>query len=187
MGNNREIDLTGKLLDMFQIAGMPVDDLRGQLPLNPRLPFDIRELEDVRGGVVHHSGGWAYATPEGLAEWCIEKRSLPGMPYTFYLKMPYPTEQSPVPWAFCHELTEWGPQAINVNNISFGICLGGNYQYLKPPIWMVDSLSRLIDVLLEYFRQEVGTELWVKPHYEVSSTVCPGRVWEMYQEYREEE
>lgn len=182
-----EIDIMGKLLDMFQSAGLAVDDLRGQLPLNPHKPFGTRELIDVRGAVVHHSAGWAQATAEGLAQWCIEKRDFPGVPYSLYLRVPYPTEQPPMPWSFCNKLTEWGPQALGVNSTSFGVCLGGNYQYLKPPIWMLDSLGRLIDVLLEFFRQEVGTELWVKPHYEVSSTVCPGRVWEMYQAYREEE
>ena len=177
----------GKLLDMFQIAGVPVDDLRGQLPLNPNVSYGLRELEDIRGIVVHHSAGWPYATPEGLAEWCIEKRDFPGVPYTFYLRVPYSTEPMPYPWAFCVKLREWGYQAKGANLESFGVCLGGNYLYTKPPLWMIDSLTKLIDVLLEYFRQEIGTELWVRPHYEVSATACPGRVWEAYQEYREGE
>ena len=177
----------GKLLDMFQNAGVLVNDLRGTLPLNPDVHFHTRELEDIRGMVIHHSAGWAQATAEGLAQWCIEKRDFPGMPYTFYLRMPYSTESPPYPWAFCHKLTEWGPQAYSVNESSFGVTLGGNYLYTKPPLWMIDSLDKLIDVLLQFFREEIGIELWVKPHYAVSQTACPGRVWETYQKYIEGE
>jgi hypothetical protein len=175
----------GKLLDMFQAAGVPVDDLRGTLPLNPNVSFHTRELQDIEGIVIHHSAGWAQATAKGIAEWCIEKRDFPGMPYTFYLRQPFPTESPPYSWAFCDRLREWGPQAYGVNSTTFGVCLGGNFLYTKPPLWMIDSLDKLVEILVQYFQEEVGTNLWVKPHREVSRTSCPGRVWEAYLEYKQ--
>lgn len=175
----------GKLLDMFAQAGVPINDLRGTLPLNPNVAFNTRELGDIQGMVIHHSAGWPQATAEGIAQWCIEKRGFPGMPYSLYLRQPFSTEQPPYPWAFCNKLKEWGPQAYGVNDISFGVCLGGNFLYTKPPLWMIESLDKLIDVLLQFFKEETGKNLWVKPHFDVSSTSCPGRVWEAYLEYEE--
>jgi hypothetical protein len=176
----------GKLLDMFAEAGVVVDDLRGQLPTNPHKPYKLRDLTNIEGIVIHHTAGWPQATAEGLANWCIEKRDFEGMPYTFYLRMPHPSEPLPYPWAFCHKLREWGAQAAGVNATTFGVSLGGNYLYTKPPFWMADSLIKLVDVLVKFFKEEVGTEIWVKPHREVSITSCPGRVWEAYQEYKPE-
>jgi hypothetical protein len=183
VGGDTEGLAMGKLLDMFAEAGIPVDDLRGKLPTNPHNPFKLRELTGIKGIVVHHTAGWPQATAEGLALWEIEKRDFEGMPYTFYLRMPYSTEPMPYPWAFCHKLTEWGAQALGANAISFGVALGGNYLYTKPPLWMVDSMVKLTDVLVRFFKDEVGTEVWVKPHYAVSQTSCPGKVWEAYQEH----
>ena len=173
----------GKLLEMFQNANLVVNDLRDTLPVNPDVPFNLRELADISGMVVHHTAGWPQATAKGLATWSIEKRGFPGMPYTFYLRMPFSTESPPYPWAFCHKLKEWGPQAAGANSTTFGIALGGNFLYDRPPLWMVDSLARLIDVLWDFFVLEVGNSLWVNPHFDVSVTQCPGRVWEAYQEY----
>jgi len=171
----------GKLLDMLQEANLNVLDLRGEMPTNPNVPWNLRNLSDIRGIVVHHTGGWRTATPYNLARWHIEKRGFPGLAYTFYLRYPYMAYPPNVEWAFCHKLREWGPHAKGVNAETFGVGLGGNYEDSEPPIWMVESLKKLIEVLQRFFEEETGNELWVLPHFSVIDTVCPGKVWDVYQ------
>lgn len=173
----------GKLLDMFQNAGLVVLDLRDVLPTNPDNPWILRDLTDIKGAVIHHTAGWPTATAEALAHYHIEKRDMPGLAYTFYLGYSLSLMEQPQ-WVFCHKLREIGWHARGVNSHTFGIALGGYYVNEKPPMWMVKSMAKLIEVLRQFFREETGERLWVNPHYAVGRTACPGRVWEAYNKYR---
>lgn len=174
----------GKLLDMFQGAGLTVQDLRGKLSINPQIPWGVRELDQIQGMVVHHTAWDGIATPEGLAYWHVEKRGFPGIAYTFYLPQ---YQLDGARWTFCHKLREIGWHAKGVNSYTFGIALGGRYIDKEPPMWMIESTALLIDVLKGFFEEETGEGLWVNPHYAVSLTECPGKVWEAYTRYRVEE
>jgi hypothetical protein len=158
------------LMKALEASGLEVTDLRGKLPTNPDVPFEIRNINLLNGGVAHHTAGWRKATAVGIAYWCIEKRDFPGMPYTFYIKWP----DGAVDW--CLDFEDIGWQTKKHNLESFGIALAGNYKDEEPPGPMIESLAILIAVLKDCFAQE----LWFQPHYALRPTVCPGKVWEAY-------
>lgn len=160
------------LKEKLEQAGLEVEDLRGELPLSPDIPFYLRDIEDIIGMVIHHTAGWRKATAKGVAEWCIEKREFPGIPYTFYIKWP----DGKVDW--CLDFEQMGWHCKEHNNDTFGIALAGNWMDEPPPEPMVKSLAVLITVLKDYFKQELS----VHPHFALRNTACPGKVWKAYVE-----
>ena len=158
------------LPDMLRKAGLDVTDLRSELPTNPDVPFPLRGIQEIQGIVCHHTAGWRKATAKGIAYWCIEKREFPSMPYTFYVKWP----DGKIDWCLDFEQAGWHCKSHNID--TFGIALAGNWRDEEPPEPMVKSLVVLVEVLREYFKQELSFQ----PHYALSSTVCPGKVWEAY-------
>jgi len=159
-----------KLLDMLTDAGLVVDDLRGKLPISETEPVYKRDIEDIQGVVIHHTAGWRKATAKGIADWCIEKRNFPGMPYTFYIRWP----DGKVDW--CLPLIDIGWQCKEHNRKTFGIALAGHYGEEEPPEPMIQALTILISVLKEWFEQE----LQIHPHFALRKTSCPGMVWKTY-------
>jgi len=177
MENCREIQTANRFLGSCLEAGLKVNDLRKALPKHPTLEWQYRDMKQVQGIVIHHSGGWEKATAAGIAYWCIEKREFVGMPYSLYIHWP----NGEIDW--CLDFEQIGWHCKGCNDSTFGVALAGSWVDKDPPLSMIDSLARLIDVLWDFFMLEVNNALWVNPHFDVSQTQCPGRVWEAYQEY----
>lgn len=174
----------GKLLDMFGFAGLEINDLRGKLPLNPLIPLDNRELIDVDLAILHHTAGWPTALAKNLAQFHIEERDFPAIAYTFYLKHPSVYQPKKVVIDFCNRLRDISWHAKGSNLTSFGIAVGGYYVDSEPPRLLMETVATLIQTLERFFAEEVGKTLIVKPHFAVSKTLCPGKVWEAYKKIK---
>ena len=184
----------GALTDILAARGVHLVEKRhgfteNALPLNPWQPWLDRKLDAVKGAIIHHTAGVAWATSEGINKMhqgLISESwpyGWPGMAYTFYVHHDYEQQPDlPVVTDFDHRLRDWGPQCGGLNAETFGVALGGNFVPSKgpPSEAMVMELVRLMRGLQEFFVQEVGHSLYIKPHFFVSSTQCPGLAWDKY-------
>jgi len=171
------------LVDILMAKGVHLRDLRATLPVNPNRSWMYRELPRVKGAIIHHTVGKTWYTSEAIARMHVAL-GWPGMAYTFHIHEEGPAWGSPIVTDFCHRLRDWGPQAGTVNAETFGVALAGNWVSKLPEqevqIAMIQELVRLMRGLQEFFSQEVGHSLYVKPHCYVSSTQCPGLAWDKY-------
>lgn len=170
------------IIDILVARGVHLRDLRATLPVNPKRKWMYRELPLVKGAIIHHTVGKSWYTSNGIALMHIGL-GWPGMAYTFYIREEGPQYGSPIVTDFDHRLRDWGPQAGgSVNPETFGVALAGNFIPSKgpPSEVMVAELVRLMRGLQEFFQEEVGHLLYVKPHFQVSSTQCPGLAWPAY-------
>jgi len=168
--------------------GINLRDLRLTLPVNPRQAWFFRTLDAVKGVIVHHTVGKPWYTSEAIH--AMHQRIIdpdywpygwPGMAYTFYIHPLGPGADSPVVTDFCHRIMQWGPQSGSVNAETFGVALGGNYVSEEPDPRLIQELVRLLRGLQTFYVREVhGRSLYIKPHFQVSSTKCPGKVWASY-------
>ena len=177
----------GTLVDILAAEGVHLRDLRATLPVNPNRKWMYRELDCVKGAIVHHTVGKTWYTSDAIARMHIAL-GWPGMAYTFYIHEEGPAWGSPIVTDFDHRLRDWGPQAgegpHSVNPETFGVALAGNWVsgLPEPEVQdaMIAELVRLMRGLQEFFVQEVGHSLYIKPHYFVSATQCPGLAWDKY-------
>ena len=170
----------GALTDILEAEGVNLQDLRLILPVNPARPWNERTLQDTKGAIIHHTVGKTWYTSKGIALMHIGL-GWPGMAYTFHIHEDGPQGGAPIVTDFCHRIMDWGPQSGSVNAETFGVALGGNYVSDEPDPRMVQELVRLMRGLQRFFVEHVhGRSLYVKPHFQVSSTKCPGSVWGAY-------
>ncbi len=177
----------GALTDiLINEEGVNLRDLRLTIQVNPEQAWLFRTLDAVKGAVVHHTGGIAWATAEriarlhmGIADPDYWPHGWPGMAYTFYI---HPVGMGgPIVTDFCHRIMQWGPQSGGANAETFGVALGGNFVSEEPDPRMIRELVRLLTGLQTFYVREVnGQLLYVKPHFQVSSTKCPGLAWDAY-------
>lgn len=178
----------GALTDiLISEEGVNLRDLRLTLPVNPKQAWLFRNLWQVKGAIVHHTVGKAWYTSTAIH--AMHQRIIdpdywphgwPGMAYTFYIHTEGPGADSPVVTDFCHRIMQWGPQSGGVNAESFGVALGGNFVREAPDPAMVLELVRLMTGLQKFYAQEIGHSLYVKPHFQVGKTKCPGLAWAAY-------
>lgn len=171
------------IIDILAARGVHLRDLRATLPVNPNRKWMYRELPLVKGAIIHHTVGKSWYTSDAIAYMHIGL-GWPGMAYTFYIHEEGPQYGSPIVTDFDHRLRDWGPHAGagpgSVNPETFGVALAGNFVKEPPGEAMIVELVRLMRGLQEFFDQEVGHSLYVKPHYFVSKTQCPGLAWDKY-------
>lgn len=176
----------GALTDiLINEEGVNLRDLRLTLPVNPKQAWYFRALDAVKGAIVHHTVGKAWYTSKAIAKMHIGiidpdywPHGWPGMAYTFHIHTDY--AGGPVVTDFCHRIMQWGPQSGGVNAESFGVALGGNFVREAPDPEMVLELVRLMRGLQKFYVWEVGYSLYVKPHFQVGKTKCPGLAWAAY-------
>ena len=173
----------GTLIDILIAGGVHLKDKRATLPVNPKQKWPYRELPDVKGAIIHHTVGKSWYTSKAIALMHIGL-GWPGMAYTFYIHEEGPQYGSPIVTDFDHRLCDWGPQAgagpHSVNAETFGVALGGNFVRVAPAPEMIVELVHLMCGLQIFFVQEVGHSLYVKPHFQVGKTQCPGLAWASY-------
>jgi len=173
----------GALIDILGAGGVHLVEKRHLLPVNPKQPWLYRELHDVKGAIIHHIAGVAWATSERIHK-MHQDFGWPGMAYTFYVHYDYGQPGLPVVTDFDHRLRDWGPQAgagpHSVNPETFGVALGGNFVRVAPAPEMIAELVNLMHGLQVFFTREVGYSLFIKPHFQVGKTKCPGLAWDSY-------
>ncbi|TET75004.1 MAG: N-acetylmuramoyl-L-alanine amidase [Dehalococcoidia bacterium] len=179
----------GALTDiLINEEGVNLRDLRAVLPVNPKQAWLFRTLDVVKGAIVHHTVGKPWYTSKAIARMHIRiadpdywPHGWPGMAYTFYIHTEGPGADSPVVTDFCHRIMQWGPQSGATNAETFGVALGGNFVREAPDPRMVRELVKLLTGLQTFYVREVhGQSLYIKPHFQVSSTKCPGLAWGAY-------
>jgi hypothetical protein len=178
----------GTLTDILMEEGVNLREKRGVLKDNPRQAWLFRTLPQVKGVIVHHTVGKPWYTSEAIH--AMHQRIVdpdhwpygwPGIAYTFHIRLAGASPDALVVSDFCHRIMQWGPQSGSVNAETFGVALGGNYVGAEPDPRMVQELVRLMTGLQRFFVEHVhGQSLYVKPHFQVSSTKCPGRAWAAY-------
>ena len=165
-----------KLLTAFARHGIPdAVDLRNEIESfsnMPELEKLWRPFSMIRMVVLHHSGSeLATQTPLSIARYHVE-RGAATIPYHFCVGSDgrlYFTAR------LCWNLPHSGKESTNGEGI--GVCVLGRYDRQQPSDTQIDTLRRLIWMVLPEF---IGggwgkyRGLYVVPHGRLVSTLCPG-------------
>ena len=153
------------------VEGKEVVDFRGMLPLRKGAKgYPARPLEGITMVVVHYSGVDADSSALEIAEYQTTKTTgdlFPECAYSFVVRWDGRIEQ-------CHDLEKrtWHAGGGN-NDAGIGICLPGSDW---PTPRQLDSAGALIRAL----NRELGRQLRVVGHKELSATLCPGPYWDSW-------
>ncbi len=153
------------------VDGKDVADFRGVLPLRKGAKgYPARPLEGITMVVVHYSGVDADSSALEIAEYQTTKTTgdlFPECAYSFVVRWDGRIEQ-------CHDLEKrtWHAGGGN-NDAGIGICLPGSD---RPTPKQLDSAGALIRAL----NRELGRQLRVVGHKELSATLCPGPSWHLW-------
>jgi hypothetical protein len=176
-GVDTQLDVPYKLVTAFARHGIPdVVDLRNEIESfsnMPELEKLWRPFSMLRLVVVHHSGSdLATQTPISIARYHVEKVGGATIPYHFCVDFEgrlYFTAR------LCWRLPHSGKDSTNAEGV--GVCMLGNYEKQQPTDKQIDTLRRLIWLVLPEF---VGggwglyRGLYVIPHGRLVKTLCPG-------------
>ena len=166
---------------------MHVENIVDQLPRHPGKSYGKRNLNKIRGIVVHKSGAHGppgIDGPIGCARYCIEHREWPGIPYTFWIP---------------EAVDDGGPGAYQTNSLEtvsyhtrgrnrdyIAIALQGTWDSdgdmiveSGPGDAQMAALSELVDLLAELMaidlREKYSDGCWaLTGHWEHGKPVCPG-------------
>ena len=149
------------------IGNLSVLDLRGTLPSTGEYPR--RDVEDLKGIVIHHSGSNINHTPQEIAEYHVyhrEGRKFPGIAYHFVVE-----HDGKISYTQDWSAASWHAKMANQNYI--GICLIGDFSIRHPS---QDQLSATRD-LVSNLQLAFGEWWQVFPHGAFVGTECPGDTW----------
>jgi len=142
---------------------MRIVDIRDELAHSRSRKYATRPLRSIDKLVVHHSGTRG-GTPKDFAWHHVHARGWPGIGYHYVI--------TPDGVVFkTNALTTVSYHARGANLGGVGICLVGDFNQIKPADAQVESLTRLLRLLLRYY-----TKARIVLHREVqgSRTSCPG-------------
>lgn len=130
--------------------------------LEPMKGVKQRKLEAIKMIVLHHSAC------ENESVYDIDtmhrKRGFSGIGYHYYI------EKDGTIWQG-RPITQVGAHCKGHNSASVGICIAGDLRYREATPLQLRSCIKLI----AYLNHKLGTNLALKLHRELSSTICPAR------------
>jgi hypothetical protein len=158
-------------------------DARKLLPTHPTKEFERREVEEILGGVIHHTAG--DDTPHNTAAYHvgpnhISSTGCPGLCYSFYI-----TKSADIHWANDIESITWSQSS---NRKYLAIVCGGDFSKESPTFAQVFALLSLWAHLTGKSRSPIiPDELYsilhcsinaIYGHHNFGKPACPGIVLE---------
>ncbi len=145
---------------------MRIIDVRESLPRHRWKRYSRRRLIDVSHVVIHHSGTRS-GTPEAFARFHVDIYGWPGIGYHYVIRKDGTIFKT-------NALTDISYHARNLNGVSVGICLIGNFNHETPVSAQLSALKELVEVLRKYLTVK---EVIFHRDVEGSRTVCPGKLF----------
>lgn len=174
---NVRISLGGRLAELAD-ESLEIVDVIADMPTHPTDKYARRSLDAIEGVVIHHVGIDDEVTPESIAQYCIDRRDWPGMPYHFYIRYDGTVLQ-------CQSLNTVTYHCANVkggyqcNTKNIGVAMEGSFVDGRvPKDEQIESCRRLNLDLLR--RPGLVNLRLFRGHKEVRSTVCPGTTWDVW-------
>lgn len=137
----------------------------------------IRTNEEITGIVIHHDAilNKENETTEerisAIAKFHRETRGWHSIAYHYFINSNGEIYQ-------LNNLNEVAPHTENFNRENIGICLAGNFDFIKPTFRQECALIELVDRLQKQFNIKFEN---VKRHCDLNQTSCPGKLFEFEQ------
>lgn len=153
----------------FRVVPQPtIDVVIDDLTKHPTERYQQRERSKINLIVLHHSAVPASVGAARIATYQVEKQGWPGVGFHYFIYADGRIEQT-------QPLEVVAYHAGDVNPISVGVCLAGNFTDQPPSDAQLLATSQLTAWLL----QELNLPLEaVHPHKDYVVTACPGNQWD---------
>jgi N-acetyl-anhydromuramyl-L-alanine amidase AmpD len=153
----------------FRAVPQPsIDIVIDDLAKHPTERYQRRELSKINVIVLHHSAVPASVGAARIATYQVEKQGWPGVGFHYFVYADGRIEQT-------QPLEVIAYHAGDVNPISVGVCLAGNFTDQPPGDAQLLATSQLTAWLLQELNLPMEA---VHPHKDYVVTACPGDQWD---------
>lgn len=142
-------------------------DVVYQLPTHPTERYATRDLSGIKYIIIHHSAVPGTVPAADIAKFHTKNANWPGIGYHFYLDDQGRIFQT-------NELITTCYHVGNLDPVSIGVCVGGNFTKTIPTPAQIKNAAHLVAWLLQEFKLPLDA---IKGKKEFIDTQSPGLQW----------